>query len=89
MDRRFDIILAQVGEESKLVELYGKTADQLKAELFDDIRERKIEQRMRGEITKDVTVTPSDVRKFFNSIPKIVFPYFSAEVSVSSDSQKT
>ncbi|WP_226389533.1 peptidylprolyl isomerase [Penaeicola halotolerans] len=83
MDRRFDIILAQVGEESKLVELYGKTADQLKAELFDDIRERKIEQRMRGEITKDVTVTPSDVRKFFNSIPKDSIPYFSAEVSVS------
>src|SRR5690606_501143 len=38
---------------------------------------------MQHHITKDITVTPNEVRRFFNRIPKDSLPYFSAEAEVA------
>jgi peptidyl-prolyl cis-trans isomerase SurA len=37
---------------------------------------------MRGKITEGLTVSPAEVRAFYNSIPKDSLPFFSAEVTV-------
>jgi peptidyl-prolyl cis-trans isomerase SurA len=63
--------------------VYGKGVDQIKADLFDQIKEQLIVQKMQEEITKDVTVTPAEVKRFFNKIPKDSIPYLSAEVEIS------
>ncbi|HMP99872.1 MAG TPA: peptidylprolyl isomerase, partial [Cyclobacteriaceae bacterium] len=54
-----------------------------KNELRDQIREQLVVQKMQDVITKDVVVTPAEVRKFFNRIPKDSLPFFSAEVEVA------
>jgi peptidyl-prolyl cis-trans isomerase SurA len=82
-DQRFSMVLSQFGgDEESLVEIYGKTADQLKAEMEDAIKEQMIVQKMQGKIAEDLTVSPADVRKFFEGIPKDSLPFFSAEVTV-------
>ena len=43
---------------------------------------RMLSQRMQGKIYENVKVGPSDVKKFFNTIPKDSLPYFNAEVEV-------
>ena len=97
MQRRFDMILGQYGGSTQQIEaVYGKGVDQIKADLFDQIKEQLIVQKMQDEITKDVTVTPAEVKRFFNKIPKDSVPYLSAEVEISqivrvakvSDAQK-
>ncbi|WP_143017386.1 peptidylprolyl isomerase [Catalinimonas alkaloidigena] len=82
MTRRMQYFINQIGSQEKLEELYGKTIDQLKGELRKQVREQMIVQKMQETITADVKVTPAEVRKFFNSIPRDSLPYFSTEVEV-------
>jgi peptidyl-prolyl cis-trans isomerase SurA len=82
-NNRFSSVMQQFGgDESMLAEIYGKTADQLKAELEDVIREQLTVQKMRGKITEGITVSPAEVRAFFNSIPKDSLPLFTSEATV-------
>lgn len=82
--RRMDIILAQSGRTAnELEDLYGKTLEQIRSELRDQVREQMIVQKMEDEITSGLSVTPAEVRRFFNRIPKDSLPYFSASVEVA------
>lgn len=83
MNARMKYLLQNYGgSEALLAEQYGKTVDELKEELKDQVRDQLIIQRMQGKIAADVKVTPAEVKKFFNSIPKDSLPYFSKEVQV-------
>jgi len=82
LDQRMQIIISQIGSEQRLEEYYGKTVDDFKAELFKDIREQMLADKMQREITNDVKITPSEVKKFFNSIPNDSLPFLSTEVSI-------
>ncbi|MBV6647093.1 MAG: peptidylprolyl isomerase, partial [Cyclobacteriaceae bacterium] len=83
LDRRIDYMVAQIGSEQEIEKFYGKSLDQIKEELFEDIKEQKVIQRMQQEISTDLKVTPSEVKKFFATIPRDSLPYFSTEVTVS------
>ena len=83
LDRRMQIILSQYGgSEEQLEEYYGKSLDDIKADLRDDVKEQMTVETMQDEIIKDLNVTPSEVKKFFERIPKDSLPYFSTEVQV-------
>lgn len=82
-ENRFNMVLQQFGgNEDMILQMYGKTADQLKAEMEDLIREQMVVERMRGKITEGLTVSPAEVKNFFESIPTDSLPFFSAEVTV-------
>jgi peptidyl-prolyl cis-trans isomerase SurA len=81
---RMDMILAQSGKTpDELEALYGKTLEQVRMELREQIREQMIVSKMEEEMTKGLGVTPSEVKRFFNKIPKDSLPYFSASVQVA------
>ena len=95
---RMDMILAQSGRTAnELEDLYGKTLEQLRMELREQIREQMIVSKMEDEMTKGIAVTPAEVKRFFSKIPKDSLPYFSASVQVGqivkvakvSESQKS
>ncbi|MEX2593513.1 MAG: peptidylprolyl isomerase [Anditalea sp.] len=82
-DQRFNMVMQQFGgDEETLVEAYGKTAEQLKSEIHDGIKEQLIVNKMRGVIAEDLSVSPADVREFYGKIPEDSLPFFSAEVTV-------
>src|SRR5690554_2770874 len=82
-DQQFNMTMQQFGgNEETLVEAYGKTAEQLKSEIHDAIREQLIVRKMQGVISEGLPVSPADVRRFFAKIPPDSLPFFSAEVSV-------
>lgn len=81
--RRMDYMVSQIGSEEEIERFYGKSLRQIEEELFDDIKEQLVVQRMQQEITADIKVTPQEVKKFFNSIPRDSLPFFSTEVEVS------
>lgn len=81
---RMDMILSQSGRTADELEaLYGKTLEQVRMELREQIREQMIVSKMEEEMTKGIVVTPSEVKKFFSKIPKDSLPYFSASVQVA------
>ena len=81
---RMDMILAQSGSTpDQLEQLYGKTLEQLRMELRDQIKEQMIVSKMEEQMTSGIAVTPAEVKRFFNKIPKDSLPYFSAGVQVA------
>jgi peptidyl-prolyl cis-trans isomerase SurA len=81
---RMQYFVSQSGGDVKaLEEYYGKTLDQIQAEMRDDMKEQLLAQKMRAVIAEEVTITPSEIKKFFNKIPKDSLPYFSEEVEVA------
>lgn len=83
LDRRMEYMISQIGSEEEIEKYYNKSLDQIKADLFDDIKEQMVIQRMQGEITSGIKVSPAEVRRFFNRIPQDSLPFFSTEVKVS------
>jgi len=82
LSRRMEYMVSQVGSPDEIEKFYGKTLDQLEDDLFESIKEQMIIQRMQQEITSNLKVSPSEVKKFYNKIPRDSLPYFSTEVQV-------
>lgn len=82
LDGRMNYMIQRFGSEKNLVEAYGKSIDALKTELRQQVKEQAIVETMQQKIAGDVKITPNEVRKFFNSIPKDSLPYIPAEVEV-------
>ena len=82
LDQRMSYMISQIGSPKEIEAYYGKSLSQIEEELFDQVKEQKIIEAMQRTITSDVKVTPSEVKQFFNQIPKDSLPYFSTEVQV-------
>ncbi len=84
LQARFDRILAYMNNDLQQFEdYYGQTVDEVRDAFRDDQRNQILVQRMRGLIVSDISVTPSEVKTFFASIPVDSLPYFSSEVEIS------
>ncbi|HRK53730.1 MAG TPA: peptidylprolyl isomerase [Cyclobacteriaceae bacterium] len=82
--RRMQLILQSSGNSPEELErAYGKTMDEIRLELRDQIREQMLGSEMTQLITKDISVTPSEVRRFFNKIPEDSLPFYSSDVEVA------
>jgi peptidyl-prolyl cis-trans isomerase SurA len=82
LERRMQYMASQFGSEKKIEEAYGKSIDALKSELRKSLKEQLTVQQMQDEITKGIKITPNEVKRFYNSIPKDSIPYFPTEVEV-------
>lgn len=82
LNRRMSYFIQQIGSEERMEEIYNKSIEEFKEDLFDQIKEQMIVQKMQGTIGEDVEVTPAEVKKFFGKIPADSLPYFSTEVTI-------
>ncbi|MFD2246128.1 peptidylprolyl isomerase [Pontibacter ruber] len=82
LDRRMNYLTAQVGGVERLEQYYNKTVKQLKDELRRTVRDQLVMEKMQQEITGKVTVTPKEIKRYFNEIPRDSLPYFSSEVEL-------
>jgi peptidyl-prolyl cis-trans isomerase SurA len=82
MERRLDIFIRQAGSREKLEEALGKSVDEIKLTFSKTIEEQLLIQAMQSKITSSARVTPGEVRKFFNKIPKDSLPYIPSEVKI-------
>ncbi len=83
-DQRMQMILQSSGNSPEQLErTYGKTLEQIKLELRDQIREQLLSREMTSRITKDISVTPSEIKRFYNKIPADSLPFYSSDVEVA------
>ena len=83
LEKRIRYFIGQVGSKEKLEEFYGKSIIEIKSEFRDLINDQLRSQRMQGSITAEVKVTPSEVKIYFNNLPKDSLPMIEAEVEIS------
>ncbi len=82
MDRRMRYFISQAGSPEKLEEYYGKSLLEIKNELKEIIREQMLTEQEEAKITKDVSITPSEVRAFYKKIDKDSIPLVNAEFEI-------
>lgn len=84
LNSRFERILEYMnGNVEQFVAYYGQSPEAMKETMRDDMKDQLMSEKMRAKILSDVSVTPSEVRKFFKEIPKDSLPYFNQEVEIS------
>ena len=82
LDQRLKFFINQVGSEENLIQYFNKSILEIKEDLRDAIREQMLIERMRGEIIGGISVTPSEVKSFYKSLPEDSIPYVNSEIEI-------
>jgi len=82
LDQRLRYFISQFGSQEKLEEYYGKSIIEIKEEFRDLVKNNMLVQEVQKNITKNVFVTPSDVKDFYRDIPVDSIPLISAKVEM-------
>ncbi len=83
MDRRLRYYISMMGSPEKFEEFYQKSIVEFKEELRDQVKELLLVQEVERTITKDVQVTPSEVKAYFRNIPEDSIPFINSEVEMA------
>lgn len=83
LDRKMRFFVSQIGSEKRLEEYYKKSIPEIKEELRELLHDQMITQRMQSELTDEIKVTPSEVRKYFNSMPEDSLPLINSEMELN------
>jgi peptidyl-prolyl cis-trans isomerase SurA len=81
-DRRMRALIQRAGGQERLEQFLNRSVIQYKDQIRPDIREQLVANKMQGKITENVSVTPLEVKRFFEAIPKDSLEYYNAEVEV-------
>ena len=82
VEQYIENMVSAIGSREKLEEYHKKNMSQIRAELRESYRERQMVQAMQQKITKDITVSPAEVRRYFQNMPQDSLPFVPTEVEV-------
>ncbi len=82
LDAMTNRYIQMIGSKEKMMEYFGKTWSQIRAEMRENIRNTLVVQRMQQKIVGEIKVTPAQVRRYFEKLPKDSVPYVPTRVEV-------
>ncbi len=84
LDQRIERFAQQFPSGMKgLEEFYGKPISEIKSNNREKIKDGILASEMQQKILKEVKITPTDIKKFFEDLSKDSLPYFSEEVELA------
>lgn len=82
VDYRIQMLSNQYGGTEKLEEYTHMKLSEYRERMGESIRNQLITNKMRKEITKNVTVTPAEVRRYVRDMPTEEIPFVPTQVEV-------
>jgi len=84
LDRRLAYFIGLfAGDIKKLEAEYGKSLAEIKEDFYDQIEDQLKSQQMQSEITSKVSLTPREIKEFFNNQETDSLPLIDAQVEFS------
>jgi peptidyl-prolyl cis-trans isomerase SurA len=83
LDNQIRMFIQQYGSKDVLEEIAGKTVYQIKEDFREGFREQKLSEQMQNKIVESVKITPTEVKAYYNKIPKDSLPFYESEIEVS------
>lgn len=83
MNRRIAELVGRAGSQEKLESIFNKSMSEIKEELRRMVKEKMLQERVRADILKGVTVTPAEVRSFYRSLPEDSIPLVGMEYEIA------
>ncbi len=88
VEQYLENMVSVIGSREKLEEYHKKSLSQIRADLRESYRERQMVQGMQQKLTKDITVSPAEVRRYFKDLPQDSLPFVPTEVEVQIITQQ-
>ncbi len=82
LDQRVRDFVRAYGTVEAVEQIAGKTIYQIKEDARPSIKERKLAEAMQQKIVGKVTVTPAEVKAYFDRFPKDSLPFFESELEI-------
>ena len=82
VDQQINFWINSAGSREKLEEYQGKSISQIRNDLHDDVKNNRLIQKMKQKLMANVSVTPADVRHYFQNLPEDSIPFIPTEVEV-------
>lgn len=82
VDGNINFLLSQLGTREKVEEYFRKTMPEIREYYSNQVRDKYRVSQVQRDLTKNIKVTPSDVRKYFNSLPVDSIPFVPLQVEV-------
>lgn len=70
------------GSREKLEEYRKQTIAQMRQQMHDEFKNRELIQRMKQKLVEDISVSPAEVRKYFQNLPEDSIPLVPTNVEV-------
>ncbi len=84
MENRIRYFEQMYGSKEKMKEVTGYSIYQLRERFRQPIKEGLLAQAMRNKIIEPVKVTPSEVKRFFDAIPKDSLKFYESELEIGT-----
>ena len=82
VETQINYMIQQIGSKEKLEQYFEKSLSDIRAEYRVNIKNQSIVQQERQHLTADLIVTPSEVRMFYEKLPKDSIPFIATQVEV-------
>lgn len=82
VDQRMNQLVNNLGTKEKLEEYFRKPYPEIRQQMTESMRNSSRVQEVQSNLTRNIKVTPSDVRKYFTSLPEDSIPYVPLQVEV-------
>lgn len=84
MDEQIDRMVERTGSIDRVVSYYNKkNYEEFRAYFYDIMEQNLLASRMQSHLTEEVTITPEEIRQFYNEIPKDSLPLVGDEVELA------
>ena len=88
VEQYIDRMISVIGSREKVEEYQKKNMSQIRADLRESFRERKMVEGMQQKLVKDIAVSPAEVRRYFKDMPQDSLPFVPTEVEVQIITQQ-
>lgn len=82
VDSRINYYITNLGSKEKVEQYFRKTIPQMREDMTEQWSNQSRVQQVQASLTKNLKITPSDVRKYFNSLNEDSIPYVPLQVEV-------
>lgn len=82
LDQRVRYFIMQYGGKEAFEQIAGRTIYQVKEDFRKSIKEGRLAQAMKKSIVENIKITPTEVRNFYDKIPKDSLRFYEMELVV-------
>lgn len=82
VDAQMNFLITNLGSREKVEQYFRKTYADIREYYSTSIRNRYRISQVRSNLTKDLKVTPGDVRRYYDALPQDSIPYVPLQVEV-------
>jgi peptidyl-prolyl cis-trans isomerase SurA len=82
LDNRIRYFINMYGSQDVLEQIAGQTVYQIKESLRQPFVESQLAEKMRNKILENVKITPTEVKDYYDKIPKDSLPFYESELEI-------